>query len=220
MVACGACKSFHVSRAHVNNATSVVVVAQPNPYVSAMRRLFHITSALCLATATLTAATAEPRAIAHVVRKPLARPQLIGSWGAWHAATHQAAGAVVCYAFTRTASSTPHLRGRGDVVLTVTERPGAPRDAVALSAGFTYPPGSAVVVIAGDVRLPFYTAQRSAFARSGHEAVHAFEVAGGKRATAAAHSPAPHGDRVTDTFSLEGFDDAHAAITKACPIHA
>lgn len=200
--------------------------------MSAMRRPFHTLTAICLlATTSGGAEAANPvhanpvhaspvhASPAHAARKPLARPQLIGSWGAWHAATHQAAGAVVCYAFTRTASSTPRLRGRGDVVLTVTERPGAPRDAVALSAGFTYPPGSSVDVVAGDVRLAFYTAQRSAFARSGHEAVHAFEAVGGTRALAA-HSPAPHGGRVTDTFSLDGFSPAHAAIQKACPVHA
>ena len=188
-----------------------------------MRRLFHILSAVFLMIGPARAAAdgrTHPLAPPHAARKPLARPQLIGSWGAWRAATHQAAGATVCYAFTRTASSSPPLRGRGDVVLTVTERPGAPRDAVALSAGFTYPPGSAVDMVAGDVRLAFYTAQRAAFARSGHEAVHAFEVAGGKRALASAHSPAPHGRSVTDMFSLDGFSPAHTAIQKACPVHA
>lgn len=153
-------------------------------------------------------------------RPPVVTPHLIGRWGAWRAATHAAAGSVVCYAFTRTASSNPPLPGRGDVVLTVTERPGALRDAVALIAGFTYPPGSSVEVTAGDVRMAFYTAQRSAFARSGRDAVRAFEAAGSRRAVAAARSPAPHGRAVVDTFSLDGFDDAHAAIQKACPAHA
>ena len=189
---------------------AAVVVARPNPYVSPMRRPFHLLLAMVVITACQAASAAE--------RRPLAWPQLIGSWGAWRAATHHAAGSVVCYAFTRTAGSMPPLRGRGDVVLTVTERPGAPRDAVALSAGFTYPPGSAVEVTAGDVRLAFYTAQRSAFARSGRDAVRAFERAPAGRVTA--HSPAPHGRSVTDMFSLDGFSPAHAAIEKACPVHA
>ena len=165
----------------------------------------------------------EPRArvaAAHPARRPLARPQLIGSWGAWRAATHQAAGSVVCYAYTRTASSVPSLRGRGDVVLTVTERPGAPRDAVALSAGFVYPPGSAVEMVAGNARLAFYTAQRSAFARDSEATTRAFQAAGDNGRTAAARSPAPHGRSVTDTFSLDGFAHAHAAIEEACPLHA
>ncbi len=123
---------------------------------------------------------------------------------------------MVCYAYTRTASSSVRLPGRGDVVLTVTERPGLPRDAVALSAGFLYPSGSQVEIVAGRTRLAFYTAQRSAFARSGKDAVRAF----GGAATAVARSPAPRGRSVTDVFSMHGFGDAHAAITRACPLHA
>ncbi len=152
---------------------------------------------------------------ARVVR-PLARPTLIGRYGDWRVATHKAAGSVVCYAYTRLASSSARLTGRGDVVLTVTERPGSPRDAVALTAGFAYPPGSQVDVTAGKVRMAFYTAQRSAFARSGKEAVRAF----GTAAQASARSPAPRGRSVTDVFSLQGFEGAHEAIVKACPLHA
>jgi hypothetical protein len=151
----------------------------------------------------------------HGHARPLLAPTLIGRWGDWRAATHRAAGAVVCYAYTRTTSSSVKLPGRGDVVLTVTERPGSPRDAVALSAGFLYPPGSKVDVTAGTVRAAFYTAQRSAFARSGPEIVHAF----GAVRTASARSPAPRGRAVTDVFSMNGFADAHAAILKACPQH-
>lgn len=151
--------------------------------------------------------------VAGRVMRPLVRPTLIGQWGDWRAATHRAAGATVCYAYTRTSSSNAHVPGRGDVVLTVTERPGSPRDAVALSAGFTYPAGSSVDVTAGTVRMAFYTAQRSAFARSGKEAVRAF----GAAATASARSPAPRGRSVTDVFSMRGFGDAHAAIERACP---
>ncbi len=147
--------------------------------------------------------------------RPVSHPTLIGRWGDWRAATHHAAGSVVCYAYTRTASSSIRLPGRGDVVLTVTERPGAPRDAVALSAGFVYPPGSQVDVTAGAARMAFYTAQRSAFARSGPQAVRAFDVVG----TATARSPTPRGRSVTDVFSLRGFGDAHAAIARACPLH-
>ena len=152
---------------------------------------------------------------AHAARA-VSRPTLIGRWGDWRAATHRAAGSVVCYAYTRTASSSVRLPGRGDVVLTVTERPGSPRDAVALSAGFLYPEGSQVEMVAGPARMAFYTAQRSAFARSGREAVRAFGVA----ERAVARSPAPRGRSVVDVFSMHGFGDAHAAIAKACPLHA
>lgn len=179
--------------------------------------------ALCLAGSVCGGAAAheaagharEAKRVPHHAR-PLAKPTLIGRWGDWRAATHKAAGSVVCYAYTRLASSSTRLPGRGDVVLTVTERPGSPRDAVALTAGFVYPPGSQVDVTAGKVRMAFYTAERSAFARSGVQAVRAFDGA----ALASARSPAPRGRSVTDTFSMNGFADAHEAIVKACPLHA
>ncbi len=121
---------------------------------------------------------------------------------------------LACYAFTRAPqSSQPAMAGRGDVVLTVTERT-APRDAVAISAGFAYPATApAVNVAVGPTAFQFYTAQRSAFARDGHAAIAAFEK--GDRVTA--KSPTPKGTVVTDTFSLRGFTAAYGAINKACP---
>lgn len=130
----------------------------------------------------------------------------------WQAAVHQEAGQTVCYAFTRASASAPKLPGRGDVVLTVTQRPTG-RDAVAISAGFNYPPNAEVVMTVEQASLPFYTAHRSAFARDGHAAVAAFA----RGRAAAAKSPGPRGAPVTDTFSLRGFSAAYAAINKACP---
>lgn len=139
-------------------------------------------------------------------------PKAIGHFDDWTAAIHQESGQPVCYAFTRASSSNPTLRGRGDVVLTVTERPGG-RDAVAISAGFAYGQNAAVQVAADPVTMEFYTAQRSAFARDGHAAVAAFQ----KGSKVVARSPGPKNSVVTDTFSLRGFSAAYAAIEKACP---
>ncbi len=141
-----------------------------------------------------------------------AGPKAIGKFDDWTAATNKEAGQTVCYAFTRAQSSAPALSGRGDVVLTVTERSGG-RDAVALSAGFAYAANANVSVgIDQQAPLEFYTAQRSAFARDGHVVVQGFLK--GKQVVA--HSPAPKGE-VADTFSLKGFNAAYAAIAKACP---
>src|SRR4051812_12245093 len=139
-------------------------------------------------------------------------PKRIGKWDDWQAATHLEAGQPVCYAFTRAASSSPAVPGRGDVVLTVTQRQGG-RDSVALSAGFAYAPNAEVELVAEGVTLPFYTAGRSAFARDGKAVVSLF----GKARQAIARSPGPRGAAVTDTFNLRGFNQAYAAITKACP---
>lgn len=139
-------------------------------------------------------------------------PKAIGAWDDWRAATHQEGGALVCYAFTRASVSAPALPGRGDVVLTVTQRPGG-RDAVAISAGFAYAAGAEATVQVDAAQLPFYTANRSAFARDGRAAVAAF----GRGRQAVARSPAPRAPSVADTFSLRGFTPAYAAINKACP---
>jgi hypothetical protein len=139
-------------------------------------------------------------------------PKSIGKFDDWQAATHQEAGQLVCYAFTRATASQPSIPGRGDVVLTVTQRTGG-RDAVAISAGFAYPPSTEVQVGVDASQMPFYTANRSAFARDGKVAVGAF----GKGRQAVALSPGPRNIQVSDTFSLRGFNPAYAAINKACP---
>lgn len=162
------------------------------------------------------AAAAESRTShtpAHLARRHTATgPKRIGVWEDWQAATNQEAGQPVCYAFTRPSSSSPALPGRGDVVLTVTERSGG-RDAVALTAGFAYSPNAEVELSTEGVTLPFYTAGRSAFARDGRAAVALFN----RGRQAVARSPGPRGQTVADTFSLRGFSQAYAAIVKACP---
>jgi len=192
----------------------MLVPPAPAPYLSPM----HL-PARTLATLALilpAAAPAQPRPAhppAHPAPvRPASVPKPIGKWEDWQAATHQESGATVCYAFTRARASAPVLPGRGDVVLTVTQRPGG-RDAVAISAGFAYPAGAEVQMQVDSAQLPFYTANRSAFARDGRAVVAAFE----RGRQAVAHSPAPRVPSVSDTFSLRGFTPAYAAINKACP---
>lgn len=144
---------------------------------------------------------------------PAGGPKAIGTFGSWTAATEHESGQTVCYAFTRAVHSRPALPGRGQVVLTVAERPTA-RDEVAISAGFTYHANAEVRVLAGERPVAFYVAGRDAFARDGAAAVADMEKAG----ELVAHSPAPKGrETVVDTFSLGGFDNAYKAISEACP---
>jgi len=141
-----------------------------------------------------------------------AGPKQLGKFGDWTAATHQEAGGTVCYAFVRAQSSSPSLQGRGEVVLTVTQRTSG-RDAVAIAAGYAYPANAAVAVQVDQTGLDFYTAQRNAFARDGKAAVAAFQ----RGSRAIARAPGPRSGQVTDTFSLAGFSDAYKAIVKECP---
>lgn len=194
-----------------------LVDARLAPYVSGMR---HQSSCILAMLAFLLfgyafaqgRTTHAPARAPHHAAAPAAGPKRIGKFDDWQAATHQEAGQPVCYAFTRPTGSSPALPGRGDVVLTVTERPGG-RDAVALTAGFTYAVSAEVEVSTEGVTLPFYTSGRSAFARDGRAAVALFS----KGRQAVAKSPAPRGQAVSDNFSLRGFSQAYAAISKACP---
>jgi hypothetical protein len=177
----------------------------------AMRTFPSVLASLVLAAAPVLAQQ-KPARPSHPAPARTNPPKAIGRFDDWEAATHVEAGQTVCYAFTYAQTSAPAVPGRGKVVLTVTQRQSG-RDAVAISAGFTYAPNAAVAVQADQASLDFYTAQRSAFARDGHGAVTAFE----KAKSAVARSPAPHNVQVADTFSLKGFESAYAAINKACP---
>jgi hypothetical protein len=139
-------------------------------------------------------------------------PKKLDSFDDWTAATNVEAGQTECYAFVRASHSTPALPGRGDVVLTVTQRRTA-RDTVAISAGFAYPAKASVAVQVDHTALEFFTHDRSAFARDGHAAVAAF----GRGSQLTARSPGPKRGTVVDTFSLKGFGRAYEAINKACP---
>ncbi len=161
---------------------------------------------------------AERRPAPHAPARPAAAPAAggphsIGTFEDWQAATHEEAGQATCYAFTRASAASP-VPGRGDVVLTVTERPGASRDAVAVSAGYVMPAAATPTLQVEGTRLPFYTdGKRSAFARDGHAAVAALQHGG----RAVFRAPTPRGAEVADNFSLRGFAQAYAAAVRACP---
>lgn len=173
-----------------------------------MFKLLLISSVVMLATPP----SAQAQSRAHS-RPGAPGPHLIGKFDEWRSATHQEAGQQVCYAFTRAANSSPALPGRGDVVLSVTQRRGL-RDAVAISAGFAYPANSEVTVAVEGTAVPFYTANRSAFAREGKAAVAAFT----RGRQAVAKGPGPRVTAVTDVFGLRGFKEAYAASNRACPV--
>jgi len=193
----------------------VLAPAQANPYVSPMRPSLAIPIvivAACLAGPALAATPGRPSPPQAHSKQRTDDPKPLGKFDSWVAATHLEGGQTVCYAFTLAQNSVPKLPGRGDVVLTVTERPSG-RDAVAVSAGYAYPANAEVKMRVERGELDFYTAQRSAFARDGHAAVTALL----KSREAVTRGPGPRGASVTDSFSLRGFDTAYAAIGKACP---
>ena len=182
-------------------------------YLWQMRILFILLALTMAATSALAQSKPAAKPAAAQGAAQPAGPKLIGRFDDWKAATHLEAGQTVCYAFTTALSSTPALPGRSPATLTITQRPQATRDQVAISAGFAYAPGAAVAVQAETTALEFYTAQRSAFARDGKAAATAFL----KARQVLARSPSPKGGTITDQFSLKGFNKAYDAINKACP---
>jgi invasion protein IalB len=135
-----------------------------------------------------------------------------GKFGDWTAATYGSGTAKACYAFTTATHSDPDLPGRGQVMLTVTDRAGA-RDEVTLSAGYIYPPKAVVQLTVGDAKIDFYTSGENAFTTDGTAAIAAFK----NGSAAEAKSSAPHDRKVKDEFSLSGFSGAYGAIAAACP---
>ncbi len=153
-----------------------------------------------------------PLALAAAPAPAAPNPAPLGTFSSWTAATYDSGGQKICYAFTRPTSSTGVVPGRGEVLLSVTERPGV-RDEAALTAGFAYAKDANVTLNVGGTVFSFYTAGDAAFARDGTAAVRAFKAG----VTAIAHSPGPKGGTVNDSFNLDGFTDAYNAIVKACP---
>jgi hypothetical protein len=173
-----------------------------------LRLAFALLSAL----AAVPASAAAPRHHPAPTREATPAPVRLGKFDDWMAVTRQENGGTVCFAFAYPSASTPKLNGRGRPVLTVTERP-AGRDAVAFGAGFAFGADAEATLLVDQSNLPFYTSGRFAFARDG--AAVAAALRKGRQATM--RSPAPRNAQVTDTFSLRGFEQAYAAITKACP---
>jgi hypothetical protein len=139
-------------------------------------------------------------------------PVMIGTFGDWKAAYHPEAGVKVCYAYSFAKTSRPFERGRGDVVLTIAQRPHE-RDSVAVSVGYAVLPHAGASVTANGQKLHFYLEGRSAFAPHGAEAIAAF----GAGREAVGRFPGPRGMTMVDTFSLNGFGSAYAASLKECP---
>lgn len=120
--------------------------------ISRAMRTHPLLQAAVLACLAVPAMAQAPKPPAHP--PAVAAPQKLGTFEDWTAATHQELGTKVCYAFTYAAHSVPVLPGRGEVVLTVTERPTG-RDEVALSAGFAYAAGATVTVQVDQAGLDF-----------------------------------------------------------------
>lgn len=137
------------------------------------------------------------------------RPQKLGDFQSWIAASFVEGGHKTCYAFTRPA--------KGDAkgpMLTVTHRQAA-RDTVTISLPTSFPRNASATVAVSGTELPFYTAGTTAAARDGAATVRAFR--NGREAVM--KSPGANGrGTVSESFPLTGFGAAYDAISRDCPV--
>jgi invasion protein IalB len=148
--------------------------------------------------------------LAPIVAEAQPRPQRLGEFQSWTAASFAEGGQKTCYAFARPSKSEPARQG---VLLTVTHRHNA-RDTVTVSAGYAFPRNAEATVSVGGTDLNFYTSGSTAAARDGAAAVRAFR--NGKDAVMKA--PGANGKgTASDSFPLAGFGAAYEAISKECP---
>ena len=148
--------------------------------------------------------------LAPIVAEAQPRPQKLGEFQSWTAASFAEGGQKTCYAFARPSKSEP---ARKDVLLTVTHRQAA-RDTVTISAGYAFPRNAEATVTVSGNDLNFYTAGSTAAARDGGMVVSAMRS--GREMLL--RGPVTNGRAASsDTFSLSGFTAAYEAISKECP---
>src|SRR3954447_25901687 len=169
----------------------MVAAGPPGAYLAVMRMQcrFALLASLLLAPGL---AQAQPR------------PQKLGEFQSWTAASFNEGGQKTCYAFARPSKAEGNRQG---VLLTVTHRHNA-RDTVTISSGYTFPRNAEATVSVGGTDLNFYTSGSTAAAREGAAAVRAFR--NGKEAVMKAPGANGRGT-VSDTFPLAGFGAAYDA---------
>ena len=157
-------------------------------------------------------ASTKPHAKAAPATHHASPAHAIARYGAWRVATDGDGAARVCYAYTR-ANPAASLPGRGEVALTVTERPNL-RDTIAISTGFALAVKADVTLKIGTKSADFYPSGRSVFARDA--AVTLPLLLAGADATLTLPNAAK-GAPLTDHFSLDGIAQALAAARAGCP---
>lgn len=147
-----------------------------------------------------------------------AAPKSLGAFGAWSAYVLSEGSAKTCYLHGEPKSSTGAYKKRGAIYVQVTHRPAAgTTNEVGVTAGYTYRKESEVEIEIGGRTFTLFTDRDTAWARekSDDRALVAAMKAGHTmvvRGTSSRATP------TADTYSLNGFTAAHAAIGKACGV--
>lgn len=144
----------------------------------------------------------------------------LGTYSKWVAYSFQDAGKQVCYAASKPIKSEGAYKGRDEIVVQVTHRPGdRATDVVSFVAGYTFKPDADVNVAVAARRFDLFTVEDRAWARDAktdQEIVQAF-IKGNSMVVKGVSS---RGTPTTDTYSLQGFGAAYKAIGEVCGVRA
>jgi len=147
-----------------------------------------------------------------------AAPQRIGGEKNWDGYAYDAKTGKVCYLVGRPEKSEPASLKRGRVDAIVTHRPKEKSfNVVNFDVGYAFKAGSNADLDIDGRKFALFTNKDAAWSQDAatDKAVTA-ALAKGKRAVLKGTNS--HGNVITDTYSLDGFSAALAAIDKACGV--
>jgi len=137
----------------------------------------------------------------------------LGKFGDWSAFAYSGKGGKVCYAVGKPKRSLGAAKGRDEVYLTISHRPADKSfDEVSVTAGYSFKKDAAAELDVGGAKFDLYTTDETAWAREDKAVVQAML----KGKSVVVHGAPAKGDPTADTYSLDGFVQAHAEIGKAC----
>lgn len=153
--------------------------------------------------------------IAVTAAPALAADKFLGRFGKWEAHQSGAGADAVCFIATLPAKTDGKVAKRGEATLMVAHF--VKRKAwaqVQVKAGFALKKGSAVDLAVGDKRFKLTADNMTGFGEGKENAEIVAALKAGSTATAT-ELPAA-GPKIVDSYSLDGFSKALAAIDKAC----
>ena len=145
------------------------------------------------------------------------QPTSLGRFGDWQAFQLGTAKTKSCFAVSSPKERKPEGLNRDPATFFVTHRPGeGVRNEISLIAGFPMKEGGDASITIGKVSYSLYTKEANAWIKNAADEGTA--VATMKKGKDVVFDGASRrGNKTTDRYSLTGFSEALAAISKACP---
>lgn len=153
-----------------------------------------------------------------VASPALAAPKSLGKFGDWAAFVDGADKRKVCYIFAAPKKAEGKYKERDPIFMLVSHRPGDKvSNEVSIDAGYDYKKDSEAAVAITGRNFKMFTKGKNAWNRD-PQADRAMVDAMKGGSDIIVKGTSQRGTQTTDTYSLNGFAAAHAAITKACEV--